>query len=168
MEGQRSGEQRGRRDLLPWRTGPVPVEPLVEADLGIGTQDAVVLEFQDPLHAREELVIEPHIRQGAVHHLLGRYVPRLGQDHQVQLAHDLLVLYRGAPAQEGDTLVGADEEEAPVWGDDGDHVQQLGHEVGHDPRLDDQGDLGGIVGGPRVVGRRPVDLYGWYPLPCLL
>lgn len=145
---------------LPWSASPVPIKPLIQADFGIGTHDAVVFKLQEPLDTGQELVVEAHVGQGAIDQLLVRYVPGLGQDHEVQLADNLLVLDRGAPAQHGDALFGADEEEAPVGRHDGDHVEQLGHKVRHDAGLDDHGELGGIVGGAGVVGGTPVDLDG--------
>lgn len=139
-------------------TGPVPLEPLVQADLGVGTHDAVVLVLEEPLDAGKELVVEAHVGQGAIDQLLGRDVPWVGEDHEVELADDLLMLDGGAPAEHGDAPFGADEEEAPVGRHDGDHMEKLGHEVRHNPRLDDHGELGGIVGGARVLGGTPVDL----------
>lgn len=154
-------------DLL-GRASPAPVQPFIQTRRRVGAQDAVRLELEDPLYTREEFVVETSVGQQAVNVLLGLDRPRLGKDHQVQLANDLLVLDAVAPRDAYGALVGADEQESPVRRHDRRHMQQLGNQVRERTRLDDERKLRRIVSSPRVVGRIPVDLDLGNLLPRLI
>jgi len=150
---------RGDGPHVPGSTDPAPVQPVVETLFGIGTHDAVGLVLEEPLDAGKKLVVEARVRQGPPDELLGVDLPGFGEDHEIQLSNDLLVLRRVRPPNLGNALLGADKEKAPVWRDDGHHVEDVGDQMSQRSRLDQEGQLRGIVGIAGVMtGCGPVDL----------
>lgn len=128
------------------------MQPLVQALRRVGAQDAIGLVLQDPLDTWQELIVKPHVGQEPEDLFLGINLPRLRQDHQIQLPYDLLVLNAQRAPDTDDALVRPYEQEAPVRRYDGHHVQHLGSQVRQGPRLDEE----------RQLGRVEV------PPPCLL
>ena len=108
---------------------PAPVQPVVETLFGIGTQDAVGFVLEKPLDAWKKLVVKARICHGPPDHLLVVDFPGFREDHEIQLPNDLLVLRRVCPPDTGNTLLGANKEEPPVWRDDGHHVEEVGNQM---------------------------------------
>jgi hypothetical protein len=143
---------------VPRCCSPIIIQPVIQTRLRIRTQHAITLILQDPLDARQQLIIKARIRQHPPDILLIIDLPRLRRNHQVQLAGSLLVLDGEALADGDNALVRADEEEAPVRRHDRDHVQDLRDEVRRGAALDQQRELRRVVGRARVAVRVEVDL----------
>lgn len=112
------------------------MKPIIQALLRIRTQNPITLKLQYPLYPRQKLIIKPQVRHQPMNILLPLDTPRLRQDHEVQLPRQLPVQDRRRAADAQDAKGGADEEEAPVGGHDGHHVEEVGGQVREGAGLD--------------------------------
>ena len=105
------------------------MQPIIQTLPRVRTENRITLKLEHPLHARQELVVEPQVRQQPVHILLALDAPRVREDHEVQLPRELPVLDGGGAADGQHACCRADEEETPVGRHDGHHVEEVGDEV---------------------------------------
>lgn len=136
---------------LPWRPSPVPRQPVIQALVGVGAENAVVLILQEPFHAGKELVIETLVGQEPMDFLFAIDFPRFREHHKIQFADGLLMLGGKAAANTYGGFIRADEQESPVRRDHSYHVQYLGHEVRQWARLNQESQFGGVVVPAQVV-----------------
>lgn len=139
------------RARVPGRADPVVLEVVVEVAAGVGAEDGVGLEDEQPLGGGEDGLVQPQVGEEPGDFLLGSD-GHVGRDvGEVEFSCVDLFADGDGFVDELDGFDGAHEAEAPVGGHDGHEVQHERGEDGVGAVFNEEGDFGGVVGCPLLL-----------------
>ena len=127
---------------VPGGADPVVLEEVVETEPGIGAEDTIGLENEEPLGGLEDRFVEPQGREETRNHLLASRAHVGGDVGEIELAGVDLFADGHGLVDVLNRLWGAHEAESPIGGNDGHEMQ---HQRGEDrvwSVFNEEGDLG--------------------------